>query len=157
ARRRVHEAVAAWLLALSADRPVVLVVDDIHWADSSSRALVVELAALTPAAPIALLLSGRPEAKTLPTRLRSERAFDPDLVALGDAEIAEVVSTILGSSPPRDVAVFVAERSGGNPFFAQELVRSLQERAVLVLQDGQWRLQPGWDERTLPMTVENVL
>jgi tetratricopeptide (TPR) repeat protein len=154
ARRRVHDAVGAWLLALADEQPVVLVVDDIHWADASSRALITDLTVLTQQAPVALVLSGRPEARAL---LGELPLHELHLIALADAEIGDLVATVLGGEAPPELALFVAARSGGNPFFAQELVRSLQERDALAHQQGAWRMRPGWDERTLPLTVENVL
>src|SRR5262249_27390063 len=109
-RRRLHAAVATWLRALADETPLVLAVGDVHGADASSCALVAELAGLTEHARISLVLSGRPEARKLLVELGRDETNELILEALADAETAELVAAMLGSSPPSELTAFVAER-----------------------------------------------
>jgi predicted ATPase len=107
--------------------------------------------------PLALLLSARPEAdadlaNAFPGRLAIR------LTPLDERGIGELLEAILDSPPPQGLASFLGRRSAGNPFFVQELVRALEQSGTLTrVDDGRWRLSPGWDARELPLTVEEVL
>ena len=79
------------------------------------------------------------------------------LEALDSTGVHSLLESLLGDAIPNGLEEFVTARSAGNPFFLQELVRSLQEEEVLVPVDGGWRMRTGWDARTLPATIEEVL
>jgi adenylate cyclase len=154
-QRALHAAFSAWLTRRASKQPLVLAVEDVHWIDSASLALLSDLGRL--AAPMALVLSARQEAdaslaeafpKRVPTTIRP----------LDETGVAELVEAILASPPPRELPPFLARRTAGNPFFIQELVRALEDNRLLSRTDsGRWRMEPGWDARDLPLTVEGVL
>ena len=152
-RRRVHAAVIAWVEALAKPDGVVVAVEDVHWADSATAALLAEIAR-SRARGVLVLLTGRPEARELLAPLEHEAL---DLEHLAMENVAELVAALLGAPAPAQVVEFIARRSGGNPFFVGELVRALQERGALLQDGGRWVASSGWDTRDLPATIEEVL
>ena len=105
----------------------------------------------------ALYLIGRPESEGFAAAIGGERSMNLRLEALDSTGVHSLLESLLGDAIPNGLEEFVTARSAGNPFFLQELVRSLQEEDVLVPVDGGWRMRPGWDARTLPATIEEVL
>ena len=126
-RYRAHRAVRTLLELLAASRPVVLVLDDLHWADPGSVELVGALLHRRPAAPVALAVAMR--RRQVPERLsaaleREHRAGLVTMVELGTltlAEVEELVGDGGGAS-----ASLLYEESGGNPFYVEELARSFE-------------------------------
>jgi adenylate cyclase len=157
-RRRLHESFGRWLRAVGADRPVVLALEDIHWADPSSLELTRELSRVADETSVLFVVTGRPEARMhlsdlLPFGTQRWLELEP----LEMAGVTQLAADILGGQPPAEVVAFVSRRAGGNPFFVQELVRTLRDGGALVRSEGRLTLQPGWDERRLPPTIEGVL
>src|SRR5207302_11185428 len=54
-------------------------------------------------------------------------------------------------------APFVLGRTAGNPFFIEEVLRSLRDTDALARENGSWTMRPGWNARNLPETIEEVL
>jgi adenylate cyclase len=155
-RRGLHEAVEQWLRDAATETPLVVAIEDVHWADASSLALLGDLVHLCVEVPLVLYLVARPE---------SEDVFEQHVPArhavrlepLGADDLDALLAELIGGAAPRGLATFVAARTGGNPFFAEELIRSLLENGTLVRKNGSWRMGAGWDERRLPTTIEEVL
>src|SRR5215468_8030657 len=130
-RYRSHRAVRDLLAQLAADRPLVLVLDDFHWADSASGELLGALLRRPPAAPVLLALAVRP--RQMPERLAAalERAHREGLLtrimlrALTSGEARE----LLGGAVAAAKAAALYEDSGGNPFYLQQLTRPLGHAA----------------------------
>jgi hypothetical protein len=129
ARVRVFDAVAQVLRRAAADAPVVVVLDDLHWADEST----VELLRFVTRQPQpgALLLVGayRPH-EPLPgiAAALADLATTAELVPLSGlsvAEVADLVRAVAGAAAPEHWARLVHERSGGHPFYARELCQLL--------------------------------
>ena len=155
-RRGLHEAFATWLTALADEAPVVVAFEDFHWADASSVALTADLVSSTAERPVLFFLIARPEADQLLDELAPERTA-VRLAQLSEKEMEVLTESVLEGLPPRDLIPFVFRRTAGNPFFVEELLRSLQDSGALVRANGGWLMQPGWDARNLPTTIEEVL
>lgn len=113
------------LVALAGERPVVLILDDVHWADRASLDLIAYLLRRPPAAPVLLALAwrdGHDRALTLElveaARAARTRRLEPG--RLQPNQIAQLLGARLGAG---DLRAVVAE-SGGNPFYAEQLGRS---------------------------------
>jgi DNA-binding CsgD family transcriptional regulator/tetratricopeptide (TPR) repeat protein len=126
---RPAEALPAALRRTAAEKPVVLIVEDVHWADRSTRDLLTVLAA-GPELPRTLLVAtyrtdslerGDPMRGLLAELDRAERVEHLRLAPFGPGDVAEQLRGILGSQPPDWLVSSVLERSDGNPFFAEEL------------------------------------
>ncbi|GAA4356268.1 BTAD domain-containing putative transcriptional regulator [Angustibacter luteus] len=117
-------------------RPLVLVLDDLHWADEASTALLAQVATRLPAG-VTLCCALRPPGQHAPAHLVAALAAlarvpgqaRVDLPALGPDEVAALLAVELGTSPAGGTVQAVLARSGGNPFFVRELARVVQARA----------------------------
>ena len=151
-RRDLHSAFVRLAAALASERPTIIAIEDVHWADSASLDLITEIAASGGPVPLALILTRRPET---PARRALERATRLRLQPLGPGWIDELLTVILGDHPPAALAEVVGARWGGNPFFATEIVRCLQDEGQLT-RNGSWRLRNA-GMSGVPERVETLL
>ena len=128
-RVRLLDSAAGLLAAAAIDRPVVVILDDLHWSDPSTLELVRFLARRP--GPGGLLLVGAYRPAEVGPDVASELAelaVSAELVplqSLGPAEVTELVGAIAGADAAAEWGEVVHARSGGHPFFARELCRSL--------------------------------
>jgi ATP/maltotriose-dependent transcriptional regulator MalT len=125
-RYRAHRAVRALLEQLARTRPLVLVLDDFHWADSASVELLGALLRRPPAAAVLVALALRP--RPMPERLsatleRAHRAAALTRVELG-ALTPDEAGALLGETLAAADSAVLYEESGGNPFYLEQLARS---------------------------------
>ena len=126
-RRRQLAAMIALVLAGARSQPVVLVFEDLHWADPTSLDLLRALAERGAQAPLLLLATTRPEFRA-PWTLRSHHGLI-SLSPLDHAEVAHMVGEISASHAlSKEVIAGVNERTGGVPLFVEEVTRLLVER-----------------------------
>jgi tetratricopeptide (TPR) repeat protein len=129
ARFRLFDAVARCLGRLAASRPVLVVLDDLHWADEPSLRLLGFLARALAAEPVALLGAYR-DTEASPELLEiAGQAQQLILAGLAPDEVGELARELAGTSLPAPVTAQLWERSGGNPFFVRELIRLLLAQA----------------------------
>ena len=136
------EQFVAWrrfLEHLAAERPTVLVFEDLHWADEAMLAFLEELVERSPAVPLLVLATTRPELDDRRPGFpgASSRAIRVDLRPLPDGAAERLASSLLeaGSLAPslRDA---ILEHAAGNPLFVEEFVRLLRDRDLLEPSDG---------------------
>jgi class 3 adenylate cyclase/tetratricopeptide (TPR) repeat protein len=155
------EAFAAWrrfFEALAEDGPTVLVFEDIHWADDALLDFIDLLADRAGAVPLLLVCTARPE---LLERRPSWGGGKPNastlsLTPLSDEDTARLVAALLDQGLlPAEVQQALLERSEGNPLYAQEYVRMLQDRGLLVRSDGGWVLTG--QAEGLPESIQGII
>ena len=152
----------AWrvlLSALAAQGPVVVVVDDIHWADPVLLDLLEELADRSQGA-ILFVCPARPNlTDARPTWGGGRRNFSSvSLSPLGEDAAAELVAHLLDvDGLSNDARLQILARAEGNPFFLEEILRQLMDEGKLVHEDGHWRARAELDRLDLPDTVQGVL
>jgi class 3 adenylate cyclase/tetratricopeptide (TPR) repeat protein len=157
-RRGLHGALVEWLRSLAAAAgPLVVSIEDAHWADASSIALARDLADALQADSILIYVTGRPEAQQLLADIGGDRLVSVALEPLTEPAVEALIEGCLDGSPPATLTRLVLERTGGNPFFAEELVRALRDQGVLELRNGRWRLRAIRELEEVPPTVEGVL
>jgi class 3 adenylate cyclase/tetratricopeptide (TPR) repeat protein len=158
-RQGLHAAMAAYLVARAERRPLVLGIEDVHWADSGTLDLTRHLAARSRTAPFSLVLTARPEGRDTAAGLVEghQRSALLDLGPLDATAVAELAQDVLGGPASGELAAMVAERTSGNPLFAQQLLRSLLETEVLERGPEGWGLPRGWRPEAVPTAVEQVL
>jgi DNA-binding NarL/FixJ family response regulator/tetratricopeptide (TPR) repeat protein len=130
-RFRSHRAVRALLAHLAASMPLVLILDDLHWADPASVELLGALLHRPPTGAVLLAMALRPlqVPKRLPVALeRAHRSRTLDLLELASLTPAEG-RELLGDGVDAAAAALIYEESGGNPFYLEQLARS-PERAT---------------------------
>jgi predicted ATPase len=125
-RYRMHRAVRELLERLAATRPLVLVLDDFHWADYASAELVGALLRRPPAARVLMVLAARPRQLPKPVAAALDRAHREgflDRIELGPLTRGEALE-LISQATEAPVAAGLYEESGGNPFYLEQLVRS---------------------------------
>lgn len=138
ARFRLFECVTEMIGEAARILPVVLVVDDLHWADLPSLELFAHLAARLPDGVVLVgaLRDRAPAPRTELTRMLAAASRVPNvhrlrLEPLSPPEVAELVHTETGCEPGDDAARSIHRRTAGNPFFVRELSRLLTRREAL--------------------------
>jgi DNA-binding SARP family transcriptional activator len=122
---QLFEAVRTTLERLSASTPVVLVLEDLHWADGSTLDLLAFLALAVPERRVLIVATWRPDdsVQRLATELRRRRvAFPVDLGPLTCDELAALVASVSDEPLRPELLESVCARAEGNPFFAEELI-----------------------------------
>ncbi len=163
------EAICALLRVAARDQVVVLVLDDLQWADAASLQVLRHL--ISASSPPPLLVIGTYRDTDL-TREHALTAVLADLRrepvvtrlairGLDDAELLALVEGAAGYELPPDgvlLAQALYRETGGNPFFTGELLRHLYETGAIVFDDnGQYSLSIDLDEITLPGSVRDVV
>jgi tetratricopeptide (TPR) repeat protein len=153
ARFELFDRVARVLVRLSADAPVVVLIDDLHWADDASLELLEFLARHLHDA--AVLLVGAYRDTEAPDILRRVHALAETvpLAGLDDDGVAELMAEVAGVAVAAELARKVCQRTGGNPLFVRELTRLLAARADLSAGDV---ALPVWLD-TVKVTLERRL
>ena len=125
-----------WLVAnLAAARPLLLVVDDVQWADQASVRWLVYLARRLEGMPLGLLLATRPAEAGCGQVLLDELVALPEVGVLYPGELSEgavagLVAELLAGEPDREFVAACREATGGNPFLLRELLGELKRRGV---------------------------
>ncbi|MGZ4410580.1 MAG: ABC transporter substrate-binding protein [Gaiellaceae bacterium] len=161
---RTFEVLRELLRLLAADRPVIVVLEDLHWADPTSLQLAEQLLALSEEVALLLVATLRPDPdhaswglRELAARRLGYRLREVELDALSsDAEL-ELLEALVGEGTlPREVEGRVLDEAEGNPFFLEELVRSLADAGALVREETGWRFDHA-AQVEFPATVEKVI
>jgi ABC-type transport system substrate-binding protein/class 3 adenylate cyclase len=160
---RTFEVVGQLFARLAETAPLVLALEDLHWADPTSVLLLEQLLSLAEDAPVLLVLSLRPERDHPAWALREHagREFphllrEIDLGPLGDADGELLAALVAPATLPAELERRVLEAADGNPFFLEELVRSLADVGALVRDDDGWRFDHAV-EVEVPPTVEKAI
>jgi len=126
---RVFEALLAVIDGLARTAPVLLVIEDLHWADASTRAFLRFLAATLASEPVLVVATYRPDElhrrhplRPLLAELERVRALRIDLSGLSREELSEQLADILGTPPDPALVDRLYVRSEGNPLFTEELL-----------------------------------
>jgi class 3 adenylate cyclase/tetratricopeptide (TPR) repeat protein len=136
------------------ERPVVLVIEDLHWAEPTLHDLLDSLATAGTSAGAMILATARPDV----LEKRAQLADVPSLTLdrLGVEETSAMVQELLGGLLDKIGLERVVEASSGNPLFAQQLISMLRDEGQLVPEGDGWRLSTlpeGW----LPPTIHALL
>jgi predicted ATPase len=166
--RRKRE-LGVYLHELSRQRPLVMFLDDIHWADPSSVDLLAYLGSKCSGRRLLLLLAYRPT-----ELMRTQHPFGPVKLELqGRGVCREIALPFLsrgdfdrylelafaGHRFPKELAAILHARTEGNPLFMVDLVRYLRDRGVIVQDQGRWALVRALPDlqRELPESVRSMI
>jgi class 3 adenylate cyclase/tetratricopeptide (TPR) repeat protein len=164
AQKRIHDDVAEAFERLTADGPLAIALEDLHWADASSVALFERLLELTERAPVLIVLNARPERahvswelRERALRTRPHRASEITLEPLGEDRATALLHELVGgASLPPALERRLLARAEGNPFYLEELVRSMIGSGSLRRENGGWSFDRDVPVE-IPETVEKVV
>jgi class 3 adenylate cyclase/tetratricopeptide (TPR) repeat protein len=167
-RYRLFDAVAAWLAEMSADDPVLLVLDDVHWAAKPTLLLLRHI--LRSAEPLRLLVvasyrdsevgRAHPLAELLADLRRVDGVERFPLTGLDQAGVAAFIEAAAGhalAEDDEDLARAVWTETEGNPFFVVEVLRHLAETGGVEQRDGRWVMTVPVEELGIPEGVRDVV
>jgi hypothetical protein len=130
----------------------VVCLQDLHWADPSTIEILRQLAT-EPLSSTMTLYNYRPEFSFHEGGIREIR-----LSELSDRDTRELVESLLDASAvPEALVTFLEERTGGNPFFMEEILNSLIENHILTRTDNSWALTGQFDATSVPTTIRGVI
>jgi adenylate cyclase len=142
-------ALREWLLGEARQRPVVLILEDIHWADDLSRDTLQSLVNLAREAPLLFCIVSRPQPEAplqlaVPqpeTPLAAPTCLDLDLEPLSPEHSRAILGHLVNlDGLPERLVNTILTRAEGNPFYIEEFVRMLIEKEMLTPGDGQWQV-----------------
>lgn len=165
--QRLFQTVQQLLLAQAKQTPLVLVWDDLHWGDPSSLALLESLLPLTRQCRLALALVYRPvrdgRVWAFHQRLQ-ERLGDAhqiiELAPLSHVESSQLLDNLLGLSDlPAKIRQLILNKAEGNPFYIEEVIRSLLDsgRLVRTTEGLSWQASANLEDVSLPDTLQGVI
>jgi ABC-type oligopeptide transport system substrate-binding subunit/class 3 adenylate cyclase len=161
---RTFEVVRTLLRRLADDGPVVVALEDLHWADATSLQLLERLLGDTEDTALVLVLTHRPERDHASWRVKEDaarqlphRTREIALEALSGASERALLHALVGERTlPPEMERRILVPAEGNPFFLEELVRSLVDADALVREGGDWRFDHMVPVE-VPATVEKVI
>jgi class 3 adenylate cyclase len=157
ARKRLHDAWSAFAGELVAAAPVVLMIEDVHWAEGELLDLLDTLVEEV-TGPLLVLATARPE--FLERRPRWAGGEGHLLIALDALPVdvaGRLLDELIGTALSGSIRDMVIERAEGNPFFVEELIATLIDREVLVHGDGGWSSGELPEGFGIPDTVNGVI
>ena len=153
-RRRLTALINAASLARTT--PALFIIEDAHWIDAVSESMLADFLSVVPQTPSMALITYRPEYEGALTRAHGAQTIA--LAPLGDSETAAILGELLGPDPSvGELGVSIVSRVGGNPFFAEEIVRDLAERGVLRGKRGAYACQTDVTEVSVPATLQATI
>ncbi len=155
ARLRLYEAVSEFMLAIAANAPLVLLLDDLQWADSATLDLLVYVARRCRAARVLFVGSYRPGEAAENSAFehahielsRQRLLLEAPVTCLSEPDLRSLAETQLAGAAQPDLVRRLLAQSEGNPFVAEELVRNWRETDAVVQRGGEWSLTERDDGR----------
>lgn len=164
-RSMIFSHVGRLIETLMASQPVVLSLDDLHWADSTSLDLLQSLLPLTDRGPLMIVSAFRPRRQEASWGFheRAERDYYHrykliSLARLDEDQARELVANLLKIEDlPEKIRSKILEKSEGNPFYVEEIIRSLLDKNLVVRVDGHWRATRDIESIEVPDTLVGVI
>ena len=150
---------------MSDTKPLIIVMDDLHWADKSSIELLQSLYRLSEKSRVLFVnifrpgyaQTGRQVIETLETT-PSLYHVDIQLRPLDDRNSETLITNMLNlRSIHHNVMEQIVQRAGGNPYFIEEVVRSFIDQGAVVIRNGKFEITPKFSQVTIPDTINDVL
>ncbi|MCJ7825783.1 MAG: ABC transporter substrate-binding protein, partial [Anaerolineales bacterium] len=164
-KKRTLKSVSDYFGQISAEGPTVLVFEDMHWSDPSSLEALGGLLAITDRLPLMILMLMRIDRDhgSWGVKLKAETDFphrttEIHLRRLSAGDSSSLLEQLLGETKlPEEIWRTIMERSEGNPFYLEEVIRHLMEQGLIVQDEEGWRATKELEEISIPDTLQGVL
>ena len=164
-KRQTLWSIAEYFNRAAQEQPTVLVFEDLHWADPSTLDALEKLLALTDRSPLLLLLLTRIERDHGSWQIKvnaetnyAHRYTEILLKPLSTEDSNDLVNHLLEvANLPDSIRRLILERSEGNPFYLEEIIRSLIEQGAIVHEEHSWRATASIATVEIPETLQGVL
>jgi tetratricopeptide (TPR) repeat protein len=159
---RMTEAVRSYLIGLAGERPLALILDDLHWADEASLSLLINLADLVEKERLLFICMTRPDNHVPFIQKINARVLDSftqiNLEPLQEDQASMLLTNLVGAEGlPNTLRELILKKVEGNPYFAEEMIRSLIETKQIVRENGHWQIADKEVILSLPGTLNGVL
>lgn len=163
--QRVTEATRGYFCGLAAEKPLALFFDDLHWADDASLNLLLNLVELTRDNPVLFICTLRPDETAASqdavhqvSKKLGDKFQQIALAPLQENQADTLVTNLLGITDlPASIRSLIMEKAEGNPFFVEEVIRSLIETKDIVRSGSHWVAVGEVASVALPNTLAGVL
>jgi predicted ATPase/KaiC/GvpD/RAD55 family RecA-like ATPase len=164
-RDRLFEAVSQFITNISRETPLLVILDDLQWTDESSLLLLHYLARAAFKESLLLLGAYRdtdvdekhPLIPVLAELNRERLLQSVQLKRMSFDDVSEMIKRILEQDDiPREFCELIYERTRGNPFFVEEVIKSLKEEGVIYREDDKWKIKEV-SKIEFPETVKSVI
>jgi class 3 adenylate cyclase len=153
------------LLGITSRHPLVLILEDLHWADPSSVELLIKLLPTASSAPLLFCLVTRAERDspgwklvTATREILGGSLTEISLVALSEAESRQMVANLLEvEALPEKSRTLILRKSEGNPFFVEEIIRMLIDRGAIIQKNGDWVAGENIEQIKIPDNLQGLL
>jgi class 3 adenylate cyclase len=152
-------------LEITSRHPLVLILEDLHWADPSSIDLLIKLLPTATSAPLLFCLVTRAERDTPGWKLVTAAGeilggslTEISLEALSDTESRQMVTNLLEvEALPEKNRRMILQKSEGNPFFVEEVIRMLIDRSAIIQKNGDWVAGENIEQVKIPDNLQGLL
>ena len=165
--RQIFLVMKRFFRRITEERPLMLVFEDLHWVDKSSALLLEHLLSLTEEAPLLIIGISRPYQETPAFDLQqfvrknvASRYTEIDLSPLSQAQSTQLIQNLLTTdNVSTKVISMIVRKAEGNPFFIEEIIRSLVDRGAVVYDSAsqRWKATNLIDAINIPDTVQGVV
>ncbi len=155
-RGGIFEALRRMILRAAERRPQIVVIEDLHWLDRATEEFLAVLGDSVPASPVLVIYTYRPGY----AQPFGERTYHTRIVPtpLSEPESARMAADILRSDAlPDALRSAIAAKAEGNPFYVEEVVRSLHEAGAIRVESGRFVLTARLDDVVIPDTIHDVI
>jgi class 3 adenylate cyclase/tetratricopeptide (TPR) repeat protein len=165
AQRYLWSSIEEFLRGAAQVRPLLLVLEDLHWADDATTQLIVYLTPLLNRMPVAIVGSyrdteigtGHPLAQAMTEMLRRRLLSRVSLNRLPEEGVAAMLEGLSGRRPPPELVRTIFSETDGNPFFVEEVFRHLSESGLLLDAEGAFRADLRIEDLDVPESVRLVV
>ena len=155
-KRKIFDAARRLLKTYAERKPSVFLFEDLHWIDRFSQSLLEFVLSEKQLGPALIVCFYRPEyagAKRI-----TESGKELDLNRLPGGEARELMRLRLGAeSMPENLAILIEQRSEGNPFFIEEIIKTLMDKGIVIVKKGKLEIQSEKLESGIPETLQGVI
>ena len=166
-KRAIHKEMLHTLGNLVQDEPTVIAIDDLHWSDQTSADLIEHLFQLVDSAPILFICAFRPDRSSPAWQIKqiaetnyAHRYLAFDLKPFSTDESNAFIDQLLNIADlPTEIRQLILEKSDGNPFFMEEVIRSLVDNSVFIPGSAgeQWQVGSDVLDLTIPDNLQALL
>lgn len=162
---KIQRAFIAFVRAMATDTPLVLVWEDLHWCDPSSFSIVENLASLVNDIPLLICLNFRPHKENLVWATHQKLMEElrdvyhiVEIKPLSAVDSASLVQNLLQvDNMPKKTLQLILDKAEGNPFFLEELLRSLMDAGIIILEGNRRIATSAIKDIAVPDTLQGVI
>lgn len=155
-RATIADALVSLFTLGSRGQPLVLLLEDWHWSDGGSADVLSQLSEMISTYPLLVVVTARPATETQSSIPRGQVHLDLEPLEVRSA-IEIMRASFGGARLSAELSDLIVEKTGGNPFFIEELCRTLADTGAVVIQDGAAQLSDTTGRFTIPDTIQAVL